>query len=68
VAGPSWKIAKMLVTTQRGPSGNSIAEMGVEITGCRSQWGGQNVAWFYFRDDPTVGPSAAVLLKEASQG
>jgi hypothetical protein len=25
---------------------------------------GQNVAWFYFRDDPTVAPSAAVLLKE----
>jgi hypothetical protein len=28
---------------------------------------GQNVVWFYFRDDPTVAPSAAVLLKEQAR-
>jgi hypothetical protein len=28
---------------------------------------GQNVAWFYFRDDPTVAPSAAVLIKEQAR-
>jgi hypothetical protein len=27
----------------------------------------QNVAWFYFRDDPTVADSAAVLLKERAR-
>jgi hypothetical protein len=28
---------------------------------------GRNVAWFYFRDDPTVAPSAAVLVKEPAR-
>jgi hypothetical protein len=28
---------------------------------------GQNVAWFYFRDDPTVAPSAVVLFKEQAR-
>jgi hypothetical protein len=28
---------------------------------------GRNVAWFYFRDDPTVARSAAVLLKEQAR-
>ena len=28
---------------------------------------GQNVAWFYFPDGPTVAPSAAVLLKERAR-
>jgi hypothetical protein len=28
---------------------------------------GQNVAWFYFPDGPTVAPSAAELLKERAR-
>jgi hypothetical protein len=28
---------------------------------------GQNVAWFYFRDDPAVAPSAAVMFKEQAR-
>ena len=45
-------------------------------TGALSKWQGvssvqdatgQNVAWFYFRDDPTVAPSAAVLLKQRAR-
>jgi hypothetical protein len=28
---------------------------------------GAELAWFYFRDDPTVAPSAAVLLKEQAR-
>jgi hypothetical protein len=28
---------------------------------------GRNVAWFHFRNDPTVAPSGAALLKEQAK-
>jgi hypothetical protein len=41
----------------------------VEMAGCFvvQDAAGQNVAWFYFRDDPMVAESAAVLLKERAK-
>jgi hypothetical protein len=41
----------------------------VEMAGCFvvQDATGQNVAWFYFRDDPTVAPSTAVRLKEQAK-
>ena len=41
----------------------------VEMAGCFTVQDatGQNVAWFYFPDGPTVAPPAAVLLKERAK-
>jgi hypothetical protein len=41
----------------------------VEMAGCFTVQNatGQNVAWFYFLEGPTVAPSAAVLLKEQAK-
>ena len=41
----------------------------VEMAGCFTVQDatGQNVAWFYFPDGPTVAPPAAVLLKERAR-
>jgi hypothetical protein len=41
----------------------------VEMAGCFTVQDatGQNVAWFYFPDGPTVAPSAAELLKERAR-
>jgi hypothetical protein len=38
----------------------------VEMAGCfiAQDAMGQNVAWYYFRDDPTITLAAAVLLKQ----
>jgi hypothetical protein len=50
------------VTTRRFPPPWRVVEMaGCFIVQDATE---QNVAWFYFRDDPTVAPSAAVMLKE----
>jgi hypothetical protein len=41
----------------------------VEMPGCFivGDATGQNVAWFYFQDGPTVAPSDTVLLKEQAR-
>jgi hypothetical protein len=54
-----------MMTSRRFPAPWRVVEMAAYFVVQDAT--GQNVAWFYFRDDPTVAPSAAVLLKEQAR-